>query len=320
MFSKIIICLMFFIGQIIQPLHAELGAGIATLNGGDAAAGAIGAVVGELTAEYVGDPHNKAYTVNLSKLAGALATAPFTESGNVQIAADAAGNAVEHNSLFFIATPSLEEGVKKYQAERTGENVSMPYGFTGTITFNPDGTNDIYYPDFTKELAAREVYRKEAGSFILSSLPVIGTAKSSGELVTGYDPITGNEIPRWLSAGTLVLSVVPFAAGAVKEIRGVSKAANYEVISTAKAGQSAIARDLSEQVFLKEVKSNPSSGRTLKGKNNDPRFQTKDGWQKMEKVHRSPDGNKITVHYQYNSKTDQLSDIKIVTPKPINKQ
>lgn len=89
-----------------------------------------------------------------------------------------------------------------------------------------------------------------------------------------------------------------------------------EKISTAKPGQQFTApRDLNEQTFWKQVESNPSQGNKLRGMNNDPRFPTYAGFQKMEATHYLPDGSSISVHYQYNFNTGKAYDMKIVTPQ-----
>ncbi|MBS9430978.1 hypothetical protein [Photorhabdus akhurstii] len=93
---------------------------------------------------------------------------------------------------------------------------------------------------------------------------------------------------------------------------------NAEKISTAKPGQQVAApRDLNEQTFWKQVESNPSQGSKLLGMNKDPRFPTAAGFQKMEAKHRLPNGQTITIHYQYNSNTGKAYDMKITTPQRI---
>ncbi|WP_446500471.1 hemagglutinin repeat-containing protein, partial [Photorhabdus aballayi] len=93
---------------------------------------------------------------------------------------------------------------------------------------------------------------------------------------------------------------------------------NAEKISTAKPGQQVAApRDLNEQTFWKQVESNPLQGSKLLGMNKDPRFPTAAGFQKMEAKHRLPNGQTITIHYQYNSNTGKAYDMKITTPQRI---
>lgn len=88
-----------------------------------------------------------------------------------------------------------------------------------------------------------------------------------------------------------------------------------EKISTAKPGkQSAVPRDLNEQIVWKQVQENPSAGEKLIGMNNDPRFPASAGFQKMQVVQKNAKGESITVHYQYNSTTGKAYDMKIDTP------
>ncbi|MEF2241697.1 hemagglutinin repeat-containing protein [Xanthomonas arboricola] len=89
---------------------------------------------------------------------------------------------------------------------------------------------------------------------------------------------------------------------------------NYESHSTARLEQSKVPRDLNEQVLWNRVKDDPSKGEPLK-LNNDPNFPREDGWQKMQVTHRLPNGNNITIHYQYNERTGKAYDMKVVTPQ-----
>ncbi|BDR54506.1 hypothetical protein KIMH_06170 [Bombiscardovia apis] len=58
---------------------------------------------------------------------------------------------------------------------------------------------------------------------------------------------------------------------------------NAEHISTAKPGKQVIVpRDLNEQIFWKQVKGEPTSGRVLEGLNNDLRFPESAGFQKWK--------------------------------------
>ncbi|MEQ7416490.1 hemagglutinin repeat-containing protein [Xanthomonas campestris pv. campestris] len=89
---------------------------------------------------------------------------------------------------------------------------------------------------------------------------------------------------------------------------------NYESHSTARLEQSKVPRDLNEQVLWNRVKDDPSKGEPLK-LNNDPNFPREDGWQKMQVTHRLPNGNNITIHYQYNERTGKAYDMKVLTPQ-----
>ncbi|MDO7524786.1 hemagglutinin repeat-containing protein [Acinetobacter baumannii] len=105
------------------------------------------------------------------------------------------------------------------------------------------------------------------------------------------------------------------------EVNRLTQAA--EKISTAKVSQSTAPRDLNEQVVWNQVLKNPESGTKLKDMNFNPitgksdyRFPASHGFQKMEVIHKLPDGQSITIHYQYNQYTNKAYDMKITTPKP----
>lgn len=91
---------------------------------------------------------------------------------------------------------------------------------------------------------------------------------------------------------------------------------DYEKISTAKPGQATKPRDLNEQVLFNQVLENPAAGQRL-GLNNDPRFKASDGFIKMQANQKLPNGQNITIHYQYNSITGKAYDIKFTTPKRV---
>ncbi|WP_170419199.1 two-partner secretion domain-containing protein [Ruegeria atlantica] len=88
---------------------------------------------------------------------------------------------------------------------------------------------------------------------------------------------------------------------------------DYSTISTAKPNQATTPRNLTEQAAWNGVLENPSAGRHL-DLNNDPRFKPEDGFQKMETSTVTENGQRVTIHYQYNSNTGQAYDIKIVYP------
>ena len=89
---------------------------------------------------------------------------------------------------------------------------------------------------------------------------------------------------------------------------------DYDNISRAKPHQSRNARNLAEQTFLDEVVSNPRAG-TNPELIADARFPQSQRWQKLEQVHRLPNGDTINVHYQYNNRTGQVVDTKFANPE-----
>lgn len=90
-------------------------------------------------------------------------------------------------------------------------------------------------------------------------------------------------------------------------------------VSTARVDKGAVTqpRDLNEQVLWNRVKAEPSAGIALKGMNNDPRFKSAAGWQKMQAIHTLPDGKKIEIHYQYNKITGIIADMKVVSKQNV---
>lgn len=64
-----------------------------------------------------------------------------------------------------------------------------------------------------------------------------------------------------------------------------------------------------------EVAEIPCGGKKLSHLNTDKRFLQDAGFVKIEKSHKLPDDNIISIHYQYNSIKNKAYDMKVVTPK-----
>ncbi|MBC3940099.1 hypothetical protein [Sphingomonas albertensis] len=97
--------------------------------------------------------------------------------------------------------------------------------------------------------------------------------------------------------------------------RADAEAGQAAPISTAKADQSVVPRDLAEYILFKQVESSPELGLDL-NLNRDKRFPRSGGWQKMQATTRSKTTNKsVTIHYQYNAARGIVVDIKVVTPQ-----
>nr|WP_281279765.1 RHS repeat-associated core domain-containing protein [Paenibacillus humicus] len=64
--------------------------------------------------------------------------------------------------------------------------------------------------------------------------------------------------------------------------------------------------NLKEQLAVEESMSNPAAGKTLEGKNTDPRWPADEGW-----VKKAQNVNGVEVHYTYNTKTGEIDDFKI---------
>jgi len=75
------------------------------------------------------------------------------------------------------------------------------------------------------------------------------------------------------------------------------------------------AADLSDQLVIQEVKSNPSVGeQIMKGSLKDPAFPETDGWAKMQYTHEplTQNARRVTVHYFYNTTTKVVKNVKIM--------
>lgn len=93
------------------------------------------------------------------------------------------------------------------------------------------------------------------------------------------------------------------------------KAANDEGFTTAdkKKGSYQKPENLADRMLQNEARQNPQNGTPLDKMNDDPKFSAKDGWQKMAMKARDPKGNVVAeTHYQYNSRTGQVDDVKSI--------
>ncbi|NCU30106.1 hypothetical protein EOM60_05930 [Candidatus Saccharibacteria bacterium] len=72
------------------------------------------------------------------------------------------------------------------------------------------------------------------------------------------------------------------------------------------------ANNLAEQLFMKQVKSNPLSGaKHLKNIiMNDSRWLASKGWIKMEQTKILKNGSKVVIHFVYNTITRKTADFK----------
>ncbi|MBO6102755.1 MAG: hypothetical protein J6P03_05825, partial [Opitutales bacterium] len=82
---------------------------------------------------------------------------------------------------------------------------------------------------------------RDTGSFAIDILPFAGTGKGGFELITGYDLVTGEPIPRWGSAIGLIGSVVP---GGKAVVKGTLKAV---VKKSAKESAEKITRSMAKE-------------------------------------------------------------------------
>ncbi|EOC2528842.1 VENN motif pre-toxin domain-containing protein, partial [Escherichia coli] len=292
--------------------HAILGGVTAALQGNSAAAGAIGAGTGEVIASaiakslYPGVDPSK-LTEDQKQTVSTLATlsagmAGGIASGDVAGAAAGAGagkNVAENNSLS--GWENLPKGLTD-----TGKAATSWVKYAQDHNLSPEqvqaGLTDIVRGDLPESAdIIKAILENNPGSDTVMAL-------LSAEDAKDYALALLTSIPA-----EKALSLVGKGLKVIDNKILISAA---EKISTAKPGlQSAAPRDLNEQMFWKQVESNPSQGGKLPGMNNDPRFPISAGFQKMEATHYLPDGSSISVHYQYNVNTGKAYDMKIVTPQ-----
>ncbi len=291
--------------------HAILGGAVAALQGNSAAAGAAGAATGELAARaiagmlYPGVTDLSTLTEAQKQTVSTLATISAGMAGGlagdstasaVAVAGAQGGkNAVENNAL------SLPKGLNDY-----GQSVQSFAQYAQDNNLSPEqvqaGLKDIVRGDLPESAdIIKAILSNNPGSDTVMALLTAEEAKD-------YALALLTSIPA-----EKALSLAGKAAGIIDNKILISAA---EKISTAKPGKQFTApRDLNEQTFWKQVESNPSQGNKLRDMNNDPRFPTSAGFQKMEATHYLPDGSSISVHYQYNFNTGKAYDMKIVTPQ-----
>ncbi|MEL2244412.1 VENN motif pre-toxin domain-containing protein, partial [Leclercia adecarboxylata] len=212
--------------------------------------------------------------------------------------AGAGKNAVENNAL------SLPKGMTE-----TGQAATSWVKYAQDNNLSPEqvqaGLQDIVRGDLPESAdIIKAILSNNPGSDTVMALLTAEEAKD-------YALALLTSIPA-----EKALSLAGKAAGIIDNKILISAA---EKISTAKPGkQSAVPRDLNEQIVWKHVQENPAAGEKLLGMNNDPRFPASAGFQKMQAVQKNAKGESITIHYQYNSTTGKAYDIKIDTPQRIS--
>ncbi|WP_303740892.1 hemagglutinin repeat-containing protein [Kosakonia pseudosacchari] len=294
--------------------HAVVNAVLAAASGKNAATAAAGAATGELAGIIALDAwgikdvsklsEEQKQTVSaLATLASGLAGALVGDSGANAIAGAQAGKTTaENNSLSDGWNNVLSSGTMDY-----GQSVRSYVKYAQDNNLSPEqvqaGLVQMVKGDLPESAdIIKAILSNNPGSDTVMALLTAEDAKD-------YALALLTSIPA-----EKALSLVGKAAKVIDNkilIRAAEK------ISTAKSGlQSAVPRDLNEQMFWKQVESNPLGGTELKGMNKDPRFPGAAGFQKMEATHKLPDGSSMSIHYQYNSVTGKAYDMKITTPQP----
>ena len=288
--------------------HAVASAVLAAVQGKDALAGAAGAAAGELAGTLALEMYGKdvaALSESEKQTISALATLAAGIAGGLtgdSTASAVAGaqtgkTTVENNTL------SLPKGMTE-----TGQAAASWVKYAQDNNLSPEqvqaGLQDIVQGDLPE---SADIIKA-----ILENNPGTDTVMAllSAEDAKDYALALLSSIPAERA--------LALAGKAAKVIDNKILISAAEKISTAKPEKQFTApRDLNEQLLWNQVEENPTIGKTLDGMNNDPRFPTSAGFQKMEAKQKLSDGSTITVHYQYNSTTGKAYDMKITTPQRI---
>ncbi|HGC0117077.1 TPA: hemagglutinin repeat-containing protein, partial [Escherichia coli] len=292
--------------------HAILGGAVAAMQGNNVAAGAAGAATGELAARAIAgmlypgvkqsdlsEEQKQTISTLATVSAGLAGGLTGNSTASAAVGAQSGKNAAENNSLS--GWENLPKGLTD-----TGKAATSWVKYAQDHNLSPEqvqaGLTDIVRGDLPESAdIIKAILENNPGSDTVMAL-------LSAEDAKDYALALLTSIPA-----EKALSLVGKGLKVIDNKILISAA---EKISTAKPGlQSAAPRDLNEQMFWKQVESNPSQGGKLPGMNNDPRFPISAGFQKMEATHYLPDGSSISVHYQYNVNTGKAYDMKIVTPQ-----
>lgn len=93
-----------------------------------------------------------------------------------------------------------------------------------------------------------KVVSKETLSTVLDAIPVVGTVKGAGQLITGKDLVTGEPVNRWIEAGGLLASLIPGGKGVVSGGKAVFKGVAKETAEkVAKEAAQKVAKEAAER-------------------------------------------------------------------------
>ncbi|WP_262779029.1 hemagglutinin repeat-containing protein, partial [Enterobacter quasiroggenkampii] len=312
--------------------HAVVNAALAAASGRDAASAAAGAAVGELAGKIAVDGFGKqvselseeekqavsALATLASGLAGGLVG---DSSANAVAAAQAGKTTVENNYLsskdiktfteqYARAKTDAEKealiaGLKKLDVEQQKQALSTGISIKVQKEVLADLKTLAASPDCTAKC-------QELTAYSISEL----------EPVTNNTQLHEDNLKKGILASVIYALTIekPTSGSSGSGLSSLTKEQqqlirNAETITTAKGIQNPYPRDLNEKILWNDVKANPAKGQPLDGMNNDPRFPSSAGFQKMQVTHELPDGSNITIHYQYNSNTGKAYDMKITTPQ-----
>ncbi|MVF13681.1 type VI secretion system tip protein VgrG [Ketobacter sp. MCCC 1A13808] len=95
------------------------------------------------------------------------------------------------------------------------------------VEFDPASFSAIEKPKDITPTQGEGFGADDALSLSLDLITGVGTAKGVVELIAGFDPVTGEEIPRWISTAALAASIIPGGKAAVRGARTAGKMAKH---------------------------------------------------------------------------------------------
>ncbi|MEN6355849.1 MAG: RHS repeat-associated core domain-containing protein [Armatimonadota bacterium] len=123
----------------------------------------------------------------------------------------------------------------------------------------------------------------------------------------------GGTIKQKIAAFSLMLASVVGTRAAIKYSNALAASGKEPWMLAGKGSTGRCTpENLSEQLAMEEVLSNPAGGESLEGKvpMTDDTWPQEDGWIKMQYVHRGPDSKSTTIHYVHQKGTNIYDDFK----------
>ncbi|MGA3129135.1 MAG: RHS repeat-associated core domain-containing protein, partial [Candidatus Korobacteraceae bacterium] len=210
----------------------------------------------------------------------------------------------------------------------TGSNTSSGTGPANAFIYDPfgnpiSGNSDPANTD-------RASYGYEGRSLKITETDFTGTPIQMGARVylpalgrfTTMDPVSGGNANTYMYPADPInhndvsgQCIGPFILLLPACIMVLTAAVDYFGTGGGGGAVESGAADLSDQLVIQEVKSNPSVGeQIMKGSLKDPAFPETDGWAKMQYTHEplTQNARRVTVHYFYNTTTKVVKNVKIM--------
>ena len=301
----------------IDPSGGLIGSGLfqgATQFGKSAAMAILGAVIGAASTLISGD--DSWTSVALGAAIGIGASFSFTITGKVVQAASVAATII-NTSVLSNQAGSAIEGNQSYSGH--GPNAGN-YGYdsgpddyiqvdeknkTVTIT-KTDEPVDVVHVDGQKRFirydkgAAEKEYREKGYKIEYWQPNPVGMGAVDGAILS----FVGGKLTKWF-----IGKIAGWWGG-----RAAAKGGTNLIAKGLGSTGRTTAANLTEQLAMKEIMSNPTLGKTVMTGMKDSRWL---GWNKMQYTHTALDGTKTTIHYVGQFKNGVLKavdDFKFVSP------